>query len=95
MLRTLRGATIADEPFELEFQRSTATQVLGAADATLMFLDAFVDVDSDARVQAAVGTAKNVQAVLAHTQALPPVSESPSTRNAPASMLAPFSGVSA
>ena len=95
MLRALRGSTITNDPFKFEYQRSPATQVLRAADAALMFPNSFVDVDGDARVKAAVSAANNVQAVVAHTQALPPVSESPRTRNAPASMLAPFSGVSA
>ncbi len=95
MLCALRGTTIADDLCEFECERPPAAQVLGTADAALVFLDAFLDVDSDTGVEAAVGAAKYVQAVVACAQALPPVNASPRTRNAPASMLAPFSGVSA
>ena len=92
-----RSSAIAHGLYELQPQWPLTAQVPGASRTVFMLLDTPGDVDSDACIQAAIPAADDVQAVFAvgHDQALPPVSVSPRTRNAPASMLAPFSGVSA
>ena len=83
---------------EFQVQRASTAKIFGTASARLMLPDAALDVDGNTGVKRTVGTADNIQAVLAcghRSQARAPVIVSPSTRNAPASILSPFSGVSA
>ncbi len=174
-LEARRGATVTDRVFEYQFERLPASQVLGAAAAKPMLVEASAHIIRDTGVKTAVRATQDVQAEaihdrllntrlvdagclpskllgltglgskfppqLGHTplsteatqsrqnvhsklqiiaspesdgksrlhcsqlgrsssmpaygQALPPVSASPSTRNAPASIPAMFSGVSA
>jgi hypothetical protein len=92
VFKALRCGTIAGGQLEHEFQGRAPAQVLRAAGPALVLLDAAGDVSRNACIKAAVRAAQDVKTV---AQALPPLRASPSTRKAPTSTLARFSGVSA
>lgn len=103
-LQTCRGSTITDRVFEHQFERLPAAQVLGAAAAKPMLVEAPAHITRNSGVKTAVSATQDVQAESIHDwlvntrfvdvgclpgiamydQALPPVSASPRTRNAPA-----------
>lgn len=64
VFQALRGCPVPGGPFEHEFQRRAPTQVFRAAGAVAVFLEAPLDVERNAGVQAAVGAAKNVETVI-------------------------------
>ncbi len=92
MFQALRCGPIPGGQLENELQGRPPTQVFGAANAALVFLETAGDVERNAGIKTAIGAAQDVKTV---TQALPPFRASPNTRKAPASTLVRFSGVSA
>ena len=63
MLEPQGIATVACNVLEHEFDRQSASQVLGAARPTTMFLEAPPDIERDARVETAIGAAQDIDAV--------------------------------
>jgi hypothetical protein len=60
VFQALRGRPIPCFLFEHQFQRAASTQVLRAAGAAAMFLEAPLDIERNAGIQAAVGAAQYV-----------------------------------